>query len=191
MNKKYIMLIGIIIAIFTVVILVLVKTNIIGIEVSKETEENIVNENNNSKDVVPEEEISDEQMRTSKIKLYFEGKDGALAEETRDVDVKELINDPYKTIINKLIEGPTDENNKKLIPDNTSINKAERVGDTLEIDFSSEYSSILDTDKNRKKLIEDSILKSVKELREINSIKILVNGTEIKDLKKSDSKFSY
>ena len=86
----------------------------------------------------PEEEISDNQMRQTMISLYFKS-DNVLIPEARLIDVKELINNPYEKVLNMLIEGPKNEKLEKTIPEGTKINKIEKEGENLIIDFSKEF----------------------------------------------------
>lgn len=73
-------------------------------------------------DYTPQEEISDEQMRQTKVMLYFENiANGELESEVRLVDANVLINDPVKELMNLLIKGPQSTSLKKLIPDGTSV----------------------------------------------------------------------
>lgn len=123
---------------------------------------------------IPQEEISDEQLRQTKVSLYFKcGND--LVSEIRRIDVKLLLVNPYEEILNLLIEGPKNENLEKLIPDGTKINKIEKIEDMLLIDFSEEF---LNTDSEE--LLVNSIVNSLTELVEINKVKIVINGDENK-----------
>ena len=172
MKRKYVILLLILLLIIIAVV-ILFKSKLIQVEVENNTT------NTQTEEVVPEEEITDEQLRTSKVKLYFKGEDGDLKEETRDVDVKELIKDPYKIIINLLIEGPQIESNKKLIPEDTKLLGTERVGDVLTINFSKEFIDNCEKDFEKQELLVKSILYTVMELREIESIKIIIEGQEV------------
>lgn len=167
--------------IFLVGVIILFKTKIIQFEI--DTEENSINTNETNK-LTPEEEISDKQLRTSKVKIYFGDKEGVLSAETRDIDVKDLLQDPYKIIINLLIEGPKEEN-EKLIPEGTKLIGTERIGDVLVINFSKEFIDNCDKDKNKQELLIKSIVYSVMELREINAIKIQIEGEEVKSFKEN------
>ena len=78
--------------------------------------------NNIIKEYTPEQEISEEQLRTTNIVLYFydeEAKD--LGTEIRQIDSKKLLNNPEKQLIEYLIAGPENNNLKNLIPENTKI----------------------------------------------------------------------
>ena len=92
--------------------------------------------------------------------------------EARLVDVKELINFPYEKIINMLIEGPKNENLQKTIPEGTKINKIEKQGEILILDFSEEFISNNNGGEEEQKIIIRSIVKTVTELTEINGINL-------------------
>lgn len=179
--RKKLLIFFIFLIIFLVGAIILFKTKIIQFEI--DMEENSINTNETNK-LTPEEEISDKQLRTSKVKIYFGDKEGVLSAETRDIDVKDLLQDPYKIIINLLIEGPKEEN-EKLIPEGTKLIGTERIGDVLIINFSKEFIDNCDKDKNKQELLIKSIVYSVMELREINAIKIQIEGEEVKSFKEN------
>ena len=88
----------------------------------------------------PQEEISDEQERKTMISLYFVNKTTRNVEpEARMLDVKTLIKDPYTVIINMLIDGPKNENHDNVIPEGTMLIGTSLEGDTLKVNFSSEF----------------------------------------------------
>ena len=134
--------------------------------------------NNIIKEYTPEQEISEEQLRTTNIVLYFydeEAKD--LGTEIRQIDSKKLLNHPEKQLIEYLIAGPENNNLKKLIPENTKIINIKLIKDNLCINFSKEFNT--DLNKENIELIKKSILKTVSQLNEINSIKVLIENEEI------------
>lgn len=137
---------------------------------------------------VPQEEISEEQMRQTIVSLYFKNENGIMPE-ARLIDVKELIENPYEKILNMLIEGPKNDSLKKTIPDKTKINKIEKEGENLIIDFSEEFVSNFNGEEKDEKIVIQSIVKTVTELTEINGIKIKINGEENKQFKNGKIKF--
>ena len=138
---------------------------------------------------IPEEEISEEQMRQTIVSLYFKSQD-ELIPEARLIDVKELLNNPYEEILNMLIDGPKNSNLEKTIPDNTKINKIEKQGDYLIIDFSEEFiSNHVGGEKNEEITIK-SIVNTLTELTEINGIKIKIDGEENKKFKDGKIEFN-
>lgn len=136
----------------------------------------------------PQEEISEKQMRTTLVSLYF--KNGQeLVQEARMVDVKELIDNPYNDILQMLIDGPKSENLKNAIPEGTKINKLEKDEDILIIDFSREFVENHIGGEDEEKLTMQAILKTLTELTEINGIKIKIDGEENKCFK--DEKINF
>lgn len=130
----------------------------------------------------PEEEITEEQVRQTMVKLYFKNKDtGELDTETRIIDVKELANNPYELLVKMLIEGPKNEKLDRLIPEGTNINKVEFQKNVVIIDF---FEGFI---KNHPGGLEEesktiySIVNTLTELTEVDGVKILINGEEGKE----------
>lgn len=145
-------------------------------------------EKENVIEIVPQEEISEEQMRKTIVSLYFKSGE-EIVPEARLIDVKELLNNPYEEILNMLIDGPKNNNLKNTIPTGTKINKIQKENDTLIIDFSKEFiDNHLGGEKEENNTIM-CIVNTVTELTEINSIKILINGEENKAFKDNKIKF--
>lgn len=126
-------------------------------------------------DYTPEEEISDSQTRQTKIILYFENiETGELETEIKLIDANLLIKNPYKELIDLLIKGPQSSNLKKLIPDGTKLNDVNIEKNCAIINFSEEF---LNYENEEKKLkIINSIVNTLTNLKEINSISFLING---------------
>ena len=133
---------------------------------------------------IPQEEISEEQLRQTIVTLYFLSKDTKeITPEARLVDIKDIITNPYENLINLLIEGPKNEKNQKVIPDNTKLNKTYMEGDCITLDFSQE---ILNYDKNDEKAKENmvnTIVNTLTELTEVNKVKILIDGNQNEEFK--------
>ena len=177
LDKKRILIVGI-----AIILIILVIAGVYFFIKNKE-------EKNEITEYVPEQEISEEQLRQTIVSLYFKNEKG-LMPEARLVDVKELINNPYEKIINMLLEGPKNENLQKTIPEGTKINKIEKEGEILIIDFSEEFISNHNGGEIEEKLTIESIVKTVTELTEINGIKIKINGEENKEFKDGKIKFN-
>ena len=132
-----------------------------------------------TEEYTPQEEISEEQLRQTIVTLYFLSKDTKeITPEARLVDIKDIITNPYENLINLLIEGPKNEKNQKVIPDNTKLNKTYMEGDCITLDFSQE---ILNYDKNDEKAKENmvnTIVNTLTELTEVNKVKILIEGNQ-------------
>lgn len=166
-NKK----IGIIFSILLIIILI---GGYFGIRYAKSKEvETVVEE------YIPEEEITQEQVRQTIVSLYFPNKEtNELNPEARLIDIKEIINNPYEKLINLLIEGPKNEKNKKIIPEGSKLNKTYLEGDCVIVDFSAEFLNYKKEDEKEKDNIIDSIVNTLTELTEINQVKIIIDGNE-------------
>ena len=167
-NKKIIMYIGIIL-----IVLILLFVGYLIINNIKNNNEEIIYE------YTPEEEITGEQLRQTIITLYFlDPNTYKLCPEARQIDAKELLDNPYELLINLLIEGPKNESLLKLIPENTKLNSAQIKNNILYIDFSEDFIKEQSLGKEQEELILKSIVNTVTELTEINKVAILINGKE-------------
>ena len=100
--------------------------------VKSQNEETVVEE------YVPEQEITEEQLRQTIVSLYFlDSQTNELVPEARLLDIKDMIANPYEKLVNLLIEGPKNEKNTKLLPENTKLLQNYLEGDCLLLDFSS------------------------------------------------------
>lgn len=152
-----------------VIVIILILTTVIVLNVDIETE------------YTPETEIEETELRKTIISLYFFDKNTMeLVKESRLIDSKELVINPYDKVLEMIISGPENKEYSRTIPENTRILETKLENDCLIINFSSEFSSCL-SDENTKTKVVDSIYQSLKEFTEINSIKILVENTDIND----------
>ena len=162
-----------IIAIITIILIILIAIfiyNNISIEKTEEYQE-----------YTPQEEISEEQMRQTKIILYFANiETGELENEIKIVDANLLIKEPYKEIMNLLIKGPQSSNLKKLIPEGTALHDIKIEKNCAIINVSNEFLNY-ETEENKLKII-NSIVNTLTNLKEINSVKFLINGEENESL---------
>lgn len=128
---------------------------------------------------VPEEEITEEQVRQTIVSLYFPNKEtNELNPEARLIDIKEIMNNAQEKLIALLVEGPKNEKNKKVIPEGTKLNKSYFEGDCVVLDFSSEFLNYNKEDEKAKENLMDCIVNTLTELTEVNKVKILVDGNE-------------
>ena len=130
----------------------------------------------NNTEYVPEEEISDEQLRETIVSLYFLNTEtNELRAEGRLIDATELIENPYKTLVQLLIEGPKSDKFKVLLPSGTEIIDATISSGCVTLNFSDK---LLDynNDEILKGNILNSIINTLSELTEVKSVKILING---------------
>ena len=168
-NKK-------IIIIFSILFIILIVGGyflINYLKQDKKEEEPIVEE------YTPQEEISEDQLRQTIVSLYFPNKETKeLEPEARLVDIKEILENPYEKIVNLLIEGPKDESKERIVPENTKLLSSQLEGDCLTLDFSSDFLNYDKTDEKAKENLINSIVNTLTQLNEVNSIKILIDGSE-------------
>lgn len=174
--------------IFMIGIILIIVLGIAGYYIYQKVQENKKEEQ--IREYVPAEEITQEQMRQTIISLYFNNKDNnQLVPEARTIDVKVLTKEPYLTIMNLLIEGPKKENLENTIPQGTKINKIERKAKMIELDLSKEF--II----NHKGGVEAesrtiyAIVNTLTQLNEVESVKILIDGEENSSFKDGHIKF--
>ena len=176
MNKKILLII--------IVVLILIGIGVWYFMFYNKTYQNSENE------IVPEEEISEEQMRQTIVSLYFYNENmKRLVPEGRLIDVKELVNEPYRKLMDLLIEGPQNDNLSKTIPEGTRVNKAELKGDILYLDMSKEFVENHKGGEVQESATIYSIVNTMTNLTEINSVKILIEGEENKEFKDGKIKF--
>lgn len=137
-------------------------------------EEKVINKSN---EIIPEAEISDEQLRNTIISLFFINKEsGELEIENKLVDAKILLNNPYEELINLWLQEPTNKQLTNNCSNNVKINSAKLDGDCVVVDFTSEFiDEYQGTDEQIPKMIY-GIVNTLTELNEVDSVKILING---------------
>ena len=137
-----------------------------------------LNPNSIGDEYVPQAEISDEQFRRTIVKLYFkEINSNNLKYESRSIDSKELLSNPYLALINLLLSGPSIEGLEKIIPDGTTVNSAKIDGNKVTIDLSSSFISST-SDVNIASNMVYSIVNTLTELTEVDSVKFVIDGNE-------------
>lgn len=129
-------------------------------------------------EIVPEEEISDAQLRETTVNLYYVGANNDLKPILKKIDSKRLIENPYLTTMQILLEKPTDSDICTCIPDNVRINKIEKKGECLVIDFSKEFLDNMEENVEKQGLCISQIVNTMTQFTEINAVKILVDGSD-------------
>ncbi len=163
-NKKIVFFI-----IFTILVFWIVVINIY----TKDDTSKVINENLEKNEIKPEEEIAIKDEYNTEIELYFVDKTSdVISKEIRRIDARELIDNPYKYVINLLMEGPKDENLYNPIPKGTQVNSVILKKNTLYLDFNEEFLNSNDTDSIY------IILNTMYQFNEIESIKITIDGEE-------------
>jgi spore germination protein GerM len=132
---------------------------------------------------VPEEEISDEQNRTTLLTLYFvDSSTGELFPEVKKIDVKEIINEPYEKIMNFLIEGSQTGENESTIPLGTKLNSIKLDGSNLIIDLSKEFIEKYEVNSEEQNKVIYSVVNTFLELKEISSVSFLIDGETVDNM---------
>ena len=163
MKKKKIIILGIIL-LFIIIITILIIIN--------SEKEKII-------EYTPAEEILETDLNSTIITLYFKNKESnILSPEPRKLDTLLLIENPYDTIISILLEGPKNMGLEKTIPEGTKLNKTELIDEILFIDLSGEFIENHAGGIEEEKITIDCLVNTITELKEINGIKILINGEE-------------
>ena len=85
-----------------------------------------------------------------------------------------MLQNPYKIIVQKLIEGPSDNSLINVFPENTRLIEASLQNNCVTLNFSDDLLNF--KDEAQKFNIINSILNSLAQLNEVNSIKILINN---------------
>ena len=134
-------------------------------------------DNNLDEEYIPQEEISDEQIRQTIVSLYFLSKEtNQLVPEARLIDIKEIINNPCEKLVNLLIEGPKNDKNERIISENVVLNKSYMDDDCIVLDFSEEFLNYNKDKENLKNNLINSLVNTLTQLTEVNRVKILING---------------
>lgn len=140
---------------------------------------------------IPQEEISEEQERQTLVTLYFQNKQNKdIMPEARLIDVKLLLENPYETLVKLLLEGPKSDKLQPVIPDGTKINGAKVLGNTAILDLSEDFIKNVNLGKENEEKIVNSIVNTLTELNEIDSVKILIDGKEGKAFKDKGIEFT-
>lgn len=166
-NKKIVMYISIVVILLIILGLgYLVYINITGEK-----------ENNQIKEYIPQEEITEEQLRMTNIELFFLNKNTNLLEKVvKSIDARDLIENPEKKIIEELLKGTNNENSLVIIPESTKLNNISIDKGVLYLDFSKDFIEVEDIEIEKN--IIESLKKTMSQLIEIKSIKILIEGQE-------------
>lgn len=132
--------------------------------------------NSKVEEYIPQEEISNTQNRKTMVNLYFyNNQKGELEKESRIIDATDLIENPYTKLLELLIEGPKSEKLKKLMPEDLKVLKAELNGSCVTLDMSIEFLNHIEDEDLKDKMI-NSIVNTLTELTEVESVQFLING---------------
>ena len=117
---------------------------------------------------------------TKEVNLYFSNSDfNNLRSEKRSVTYSEE-DILAEIVIQKLLEGPSDVNNKAVIPKGTALIDYSVEGTNAKVDFNTNYLSFFgENAKSAELLARYSIVKTLCELPGIDRVEILVDGAPI------------
>lgn len=128
-------------------------------------------------EITPVEEMTEAQERQTIISLYFLNTEtNSLVPEARVIDAKELLENPYKALVEGVIAEPKNEKLKSSIPKETKLNNIFLSGDCVNVDLSKEFLENQTEDTIRLALY--AIVNTLTELNEVVSVKILIDGEE-------------
>ena len=163
-NKKLLFLLIIVLVIILTILFFIIKSFNSENQTAEKTQE-----------YTPAEEISESQLRETTVSLYFLDKtSNTLKSEGKLIDSALLLQNPYKELINLLINGPSSDSLLKVFPDNTQVLDACIQNGCVSIDFSKEVLNFENEEQQYN--IVNSLLNTLTQLNEVNSIKILVNN---------------
>ena len=146
--------------------------------------EEIINE------YIPEVEISDSELRKTLVTLYFVDNENNIKSETRLIDSKELLRNPYLVLVNMLIDGPKDKNLKSVISKDTKVIDANINKNCVTINLSKEFVDNADSDVNQKSKMINTIVNTLTELNEVQTVKFLIDGEETEGFQEDSIKLT-
>ncbi len=139
-------------------------------------DEEVINE---PKEIVAEAEIQDEQLRNTLVSLYFiNERTGNIEQETRLIDVKMLMENPYNELIKLWIAGANNKNLKNYCSDNVKLNNIKVSDGCAVVDLSKSFIEEYSGEKDYSSKVIYCIVNTLTELTEVESVKILINGEE-------------
>ena len=167
MKKKVI--IGVFVAIFISGLIYMIVVNTIFNENME-----MINE------YIPEVEISDSELRRTIVTLYFINSDnGSIQSESRLIDSKELLREPYTALIGMLIKGSNDTKLKSAIPENTRVLGTTFNRGCVTVNLSKEFVDNAPENVNDKANMIYTIINTLTELKEVQSVRFLIDGESI------------
>lgn len=169
MKKKFF----IFIFIFLMIFIILISTYIIY---NKKNNDKLKKYQNN--EYQPEEEFPETGNYDTSISLYLiDPTSGILTDKNIVLDARKLIDNPYKYIINLLINPPDNLKMQSAIAKGTKVNNCVMDKGVLTVDFSSEFLNSTGTNSVY------SIVNTLSQFNEVDGVIIKINGEENNQLK--------
>ena len=138
-------------------------------------------ENQQYQDYTPQEEISEEQYRETIVNIYFVNKETKeIMAEARAIDAKTLSVNPYKRLLELLLETPENESLERVIPEGVTIYDANIEAGCVIINVSKEILNFGENETLKNNII-NTIAKTLAELTEVEKISFLIEGEENKE----------
>ena len=132
----------------------------------------------------PETEIDEEEYRNTVVSLYFQNKESKeLQVEARLLDSKELLDNPYSKLVTLLLEGTSLETLESPIPQDTKLIGTVLEGECLVVNLSKEFLNTPEGDVVARTNAIYSFVNTLTELKEVSSVKFLIDGAEVEELK--------
>ena len=130
-NKKFLFLLIIVLIIILILVYLIIK--------NFKNESTHSEGNNLYSDYTPEEEISSNQMRETTVSLYFlDSETKKLKLEGRHIDSRLLLENPYKELVELLLNGPKTDSLETVFPENTRLIDATFENNCVILNFSQE-----------------------------------------------------
>ena len=184
MNKNVKLIIFVVLGI----VVLFISTKLLGSNENKKNNGEVLN--NSFNEYTPLEEITQEQNRQTTINLYFKNKEtGKLVKEEKRIDSKNLLKEPYKYLIECLIQGSENQEVSTCIPEGTKVISAVLKRDTVELNLSKEFIENHEGTLKAEQQTIDSIVKTLTELNEVEYVKILIDGEENLEFKDKQINF--
>lgn len=118
-------------------------------------------------------------VKEKSVDLYFSTKDAMYLEaENRTIKGRNL----YKEAVNALIEGPTDPDLSKTVPEGTKVLNVSRNNDKIQIDFSKDIIENHWGGSTGERLTVYSIVNTLAQFDEVEEVKFLIEGEEVDTL---------
>ena len=111
--------------------------------------------------------------------LYYLSEDGtALAKEIRTLELG-MTESLSMAVVRTLIEGPQEKTHQSLIPSGTRVIDVVVEGDVCYVDLSAEFRKNFSGDEAREQLVIYSIVNSLCELRDVERVQFLIDGSRV------------
>ena len=142
-----------------------------------------------SSSVALDEEAAAALNENIRFAVYFLGEDGKTLEgEIRNMKIEEAKKSTAviaTNIIEELLKGPSEGSKfKRMIPEGTKLLEQVKIsGDIAVVNLSKEFIEKNDGDKTSVEMCIYSLVNSVTEIKELDKVKILIDGKEQKDFK--------